>query len=276
MPINIKTDKEVDIINSMKQNTLYSHEFEKGRFFQVCHYDQDGFEIKLASKTNLKVVFLKDKNDIEGFEITKIINGVNKNGVKLSKFNFKQLKAFLHFISQIDLNSISERKISLQDDSLEKIDENTERKIKTLLKTGDGLKLVKSLLDNGLDNEDLVNTGYRKKSLETFKGLLYTDGYIQTYKAEVMNKPRTKDETAWQYFFEKNEWIFGYGLDYRFIESSNKEVEIGYGNIDFGSFNKFTVLVETKLPETPLIKKAKKKKDEEVSPNRADAWSLSD
>jgi hypothetical protein len=79
-------------------------------------------------------------------------------------------------------------------------------------------------------------------------------------------------EDKWQKFFKKNDWIFGYGLDYKYIESSNREVEIGYGKIDFASFNKFTVLIEIKTPQTPLLEKAKK---DEKSPNRSDAWSLS-
>ena len=71
-------------------------------------------------------------------------------------------------------------------------------------------------------------------------------------------------EDKWQKFFKKNDWIFGYGLDYKYIESSNREVEIGYGKIDFASFNKFTVLIEIKTPQTPLLEKAKKDEKSKV------------
>ena len=42
---------EDDIILNSKPNYLYSPEFEKGRFFQVVHEDEEGFEIKLCTRT---------------------------------------------------------------------------------------------------------------------------------------------------------------------------------------------------------------------------------
>jgi hypothetical protein len=40
----------------------------------------------------LKVIYIKDQDDIEGFEIIKLVNEAEKERVKLSKFNFAQLK----------------------------------------------------------------------------------------------------------------------------------------------------------------------------------------
>src|SRR5690606_40452410 len=99
---------EYDVIQNSIPNRLYWHEFEKGRFFQVVHEDENGFEIKLATRTMLKATYIKDNDDIEGIEITKLIDGKEKQKVSLSRFNFAQLKAFLSFISEIDLKGITE------------------------------------------------------------------------------------------------------------------------------------------------------------------------
>ena len=266
------TDEDV-ILNS-KLEHLYNHEFGDGRFFQVIFSDENETHIKLAARTCLKVVYLKEKDDIEGFEIIKIVSKKEKERVKLSKFNLEQLTCFLEFIKELDFKDVTKRRISLADDELSVLDSDTKAKIATLLSGDDGSDVVYELLDKGLiTNQDLVNTGYRKHQLELFESLLYKDG-LANYKAQI-GHPNTKDETAWQHFFQSNEWIFGYGLDYRFQGILQKEFHASTSNAagkeeviaDFllGD-KKFTTFVELKLPTTELFNKSK---------NRSNCWSLS-
>lgn len=116
---------EEEIILNSKTHMLYSHDFEKGRFFQVVYDEPAGFEVKLAAKTMLKVVYLKEKDDIEGFEIIKVVSGQPKQSLTLSKFNLQQVHAFLTFISKLDLKAISERRLRLADD--DELDPQTSR-----------------------------------------------------------------------------------------------------------------------------------------------------
>lgn len=214
---NIPNQKpsEEDVILNSRLQSLYNHQFESGRFFQVVFSNEDETHIKLASRTMMKVVYIKDKDDIEGLEIIKVVSKNESQKVKFSKFNLQQLKTFLTFINEIDLKGITERRIELSDDSMDVLDADTKKKITTLLSCSDGGDVVRELLSQGMiTTQDLVNTGYRKKQLEIFSKLLY-DGYLPEYK-ESIGKPDTKDETAWQQFFMDNQWIFGYGLDYRF------------------------------------------------------------
>jgi hypothetical protein len=102
---------EEEIIKTSKTNRLYSHEFEAGRFFQVVHEDENSATIRFAPRTMLKIIYIKDQDDIEGFEIIKVVNNKETQRVKLSKFNFAQLKAFLAFISEIDLKGITEKRL---------------------------------------------------------------------------------------------------------------------------------------------------------------------
>lgn len=222
----------------------------------------------------MKVTYIKDNEDIEGLSITKVVSGEDKQNLKFSKFNLKQLQTFLQFINDIDLKGISERRIQLADDSLEIIDQETKKKILTLMSGSNGSELVEEILESGvLTDRDIVNTGYRKVQIELFRKLLYED-YLETYK-ESIGTPNTKDETAWQHFFNVNPWIFGYGLDYCFqgilqkeFSASNTDADgTNQVNADYliGD-NRFTTFVELKVPNTELFSSIQ---------NRSRTWRLS-
>src|SRR3989338_7842441 len=190
---------EEDVAFNSKLEHLYNNDFGEGRFFQVVFSDDNETHIKFAPRTLLKVVYLKEKDDIEGLQLIKVVSGKDTERVKLSKFNLQQLKCFLDFINSIDLKGVSNRRISLADNSLNVLDLETKKKITTLLSGEEGSDIVIDLLKKGLiTNQDLVNTGYRKQQLDKFRKLLYENG-IQNYKVEI-DKSNTKDETAWQHF----------------------------------------------------------------------------
>jgi hypothetical protein len=265
---------EEDVVINSKLEHLYNHEFGDGRFFQVVFSDSEETHIKLAPRTLMKIVYLRENDDIEGFQITKVVSNKETERLKFSKFNMQQLRCFLDFINSIDLKGISSRRISLADDSLAVLDSETKKKITTLLSGTEGGEIVSDLLKNGfITNRDLVNTGYRKQALKKFENMLNGNG-VEAYKAE-MNKPGTKDETAWQHFFMQNQWIFGYGLDYRFQGVLQKEFHASDTSAagregvisDFLLGDKrFTTFVELKLPTTELFSSRK---------NRSNTWCLS-
>jgi hypothetical protein len=97
---------------------------------------------------------------------------------------------------------------------------------------------------------------------------------IETYRIE-HGITSTQPEKIWQHFFRRNEWIFGFGLDYRFLGILHVEAHVSDEDIagrdgsiaDFlmGAAN-FTVLVEVKRPGTRLFEERK---------NRAGSWKLS-
>jgi len=270
---NTHVPTEEEIIQKSKLRHLYNHEFGEGRFFQVVYEDANEVGVKVASRTMLKVVYIKDKDDIEGIEIVKLINGVEKQKVKFNKFDLQQLKAFLKFISEIDLKGITERRIKLESEL--ELDEETIKRIKTLLSGENGETVIKELIDDGiLTNEDIVNTGYRKQQCEIFEKLLWVEEYWKEYKA---NESITddKEEKVWQHYFAKNPWIFGYGLDYRYMGILQKEffasdTDADGKNAVISDFlladKRFTTFVEIKKPSTPLFKKDQ---------NRSKSWKLS-
>ena len=127
---------------------------------------------------------------------------------------------------------------------------------------------------------DIVSLGYRKTQLKLFGDLLEKQEIFSAKKKE-WNK--TKDEDVWQYFFEKNPWIFGYGLNFSYNEPVNKDkLEQVIKGFDIkGKGKKIDALlktrgivnsiclVEIKKPETLLLKDLK-------NPYRPECWQLSD
>lgn len=270
---NQNTTSEEEIISNYKPNQLYWHEFEAGRFFQVVHEDEKGAIIKFAPRTMLKVVYIKDQDDIEGFEIIKVVHNKETERIKLSKFNFAQLKAFLSFISEIDLKGITEKRLKIIDD--QELDFDTIRSVKTLLSKNGGAELVETLINEGIiSSKDIVNTAFRKRGLQIFTDLKNKQDYWKAYADENGIKKHS-EEKVWQYFFEKNQWIFGYGLDYRFQQILQREVHLSDSELDgsntvIGDYllgdKFFTTFIELKRPSTPLFGNEK---------NRSNSWRLS-
>jgi hypothetical protein len=73
------------------------------------------------------------------------------------------------------------------------------------------------------------------------------------------------NETSWQRFFEQHSWIFGHGLDYRFLVTGQAQADYGGSDVtgrggQQGDFLmnteadvRFSVLVEIKKPTSPLM-----------------------
>ena len=288
-----KQPTEDEVIQKSKTDVLYTTDFKDGKYFQVVFEDKKGFGVQIAPRTMFKVLYIKNKDDLTSFEIIKYTKKSDKaefedkQKVTLSKFNFSQLIAFLKLVSELDLKGITEGKISLASDELGELDDDTKKKIKTLLSKEDGADLIQELLNNGnITSKDIINTGYRKEQLEIFRKLLEEDNYLEEYKNSEAEKYKTqkkppittqsKNEKVWQYFFEQNEWIFGYGLDYRFMGILQREFaasnsEADGSNTVFADYllgdKKFTTFIEIKLPDTNIFGLLK---------NRSNSWCLSE
>ena len=125
-----------------------------------------------------------------------------------------------------------------------------------------------------ITSHDIVNIGYRKEQLVQFGRLLGVAGEVEAYAARTGVR-RDQPEKAWQHFLCHNEWIFGFGLDYRFLGILQSEAVVGTADLagrdapvsDFllGASH-FTVLVEVKHPATALFGGSRA---------RSGAWRLS-
>ena len=164
--------------------------------------------------------------------------------------------------------------LNFPDEYKTKIESADLLKIKKIFSENPDISLIEQVLKNNVTDKDIIALGYRKNQLEIFRKML-EENHLAEYKREVIKNTQIKDELAWQYFFNKNPWIFGYGLDYRFMGILQKEFSAsgteadGSGQVN-GDFligdRKFTTFLELKKPDTPLFKN---------STNRSGVWKLS-
>lgn len=77
-------------------------------------------------------------------------------------------------------------------------------------------EVLRAIVENSITEFDVVALSYRKKELNKFERLLNDASFFQNVRSEGSFRG---DEAVWQDFFERNPWIFGYGLN--FIFTSN-------------------------------------------------------
>ena len=95
--------------------------------------------------------------------------------------------------------------------------------IRSLLKSD--LRLIEEVVQQEVTERDIVAVAYRRKQLARFERLLKDDGY---FLAERQRLQCRGDEAVWQQFFEKNPWIFGYGLSFVYLSGLDGQ-EVGAG-----------------------------------------------
>jgi hypothetical protein len=275
---------EGEIILNSKLDTLYTHPFHigttgEGRYFNVVTLDDgsEKVELELTPRIRVSVVFIKEKKAVTGVHIAKF--RFNKRlgwredkteQIRLTPISFGKVVGLLRFLTEIDLGGIHERRIKLADDELPEIDSSTKTKIRTLLSRRDGAAMIEELLrSNILSHRDIVNSGYRKAQLRTFEQLLREPGFKEEYRRE-QGIVKEGAETLWQRFFERNPWIFGYGLHYIWCSNlPDAKLEQVVSGFDFGKEGKRVdallhtsatvrqfVLAEIKTPETLLLGKS--------------------
>lgn len=268
-------ERKVEIIENSHSDKLYMNDFGNGKFFNVTVINKDQFNIELTSKTQITLTFIKDKSDIQGMKITKVIDGQIKGELNISCLDLNQLKLFAEFIGTLNLNEVTERKTMLPYKSNHILAEDVELILSEIFKREDGVELIESFLKNeNITSKDIVNTGYRKHSLKVFGKLLNEPEYWKDYATgEQING--SSEEKVWQYFLQNNNWILGYGLDYRYQSILQKEANISDVNMNGKGVSiidyllgdkKFTTFVEVKKPSTKLFRK---------SQNRTNSWKLS-
>jgi len=221
-----------------------------------------------TGRDQIKIVVHENDNEKIGFVLQKF-RGDTGNPIKETNFSFYanefgELLEFLNLVRFIDLSDKSNFKLSLSD-LREKVLVSRDEKdfIDSLSKLhGDDRRiLLEQIRDNELTKQDLDILSGRKDGLALFHQKLYID--------------QDWSEPQWQNFFADNTWIFGYGLDYRFLSILQKEAAVSDSDIDgkhtvnsdflLGSTD-FTVLVELKRPDTPLF---------DTNRNRSKSWRLS-
>lgn len=182
-----------------------------------------------------------------------------------SQEEFKDLLDFLSTIKFIDFSNKDKFNIDQADIGTKKIlVDISDKEIIEAIKNYKGEKrerFLDLLRNQNITKEDLDILSGRKSGLNEF--------------SEGLSGKNDWTEPQWQLFFENNTWIFGYGLDYKFLRILQRESYVSgiyldgknYVKTDFLVADKnFTVIVELKKPNTPLF---------ENKQDRSESWRLS-
>ncbi len=180
------------------------------------------------------------------------IEAVEKDEFTFRAEEFERLLAFLEGIKFIDLSN--PENFQIED-----------------ISTRAGPKAIIDASDRGIiDRIRSMSKSQRSNVLRALQGTL-TDEEINVLlgrkeglkEYEIHMREGDWSEIQWQDFFERETWVFGYGLDYRLMRQFGRELTVGRAGtdnqnkpvIDFlMQFTEYTVLVEIKKPDTPIFK----------------------
>lgn len=172
---------------------------------------------KNGAKSCITAKFFEDDRHIFALSIQGYTVASSKPHSASFSFVGKEIGKLVEFLNQIQSMPLSEKgPMTVADESL----------AQHVISRSDVQKLVREneelfaeVIASEVTKEDLVAVAYRKKQLEVFRKLLADDQYFEKLKSV----KSYSSEALWQAFFEKNSWIFGYGLNYVYLSSWDKD-----------------------------------------------------
>ena len=235
-------------------------------------------EVVLRHKENAKsyisAKFIEDNRGIFVLNIQGYSVATDKPHNASFAFVGKEIDTLIEFIKNIkNYNFDDNGPVNISDEELKKLI-LSDRQVRSLLH--ENQEIFAELIKSEITKEDIIAVGYRKKQIVVFEKLLTDKKYFE----EIKNKTKSTNESLWQRFFEKNQWVFGYGLGYLFLSSlDDKKLEQVVQGHNVNSHGKRVdammktsglisnlCFIEIKTDTTPLL---------ENKPYRSGCWSPS-
>jgi len=220
-------------------------------------------QLRLTSggRQEIKAVFHEDSRNIGTLTIQKFTVETGSPHKTYFTFRSDELNELIKFLYGIGIVDIStEGKFTVPNHELKQmiLNENQARKLFRQNK-----ELITSLVESDVKDKDVIALGYRRNELEFFQRLLTDPDYSILMKKKYGNSL----ERVWQVFFERNPWVFGYGLTLLYLSPLDgkklEQVTSGYSvhghgkRIDALLKSKGIIstlcFAEIKTPETALI-----------------------
>jgi hypothetical protein len=157
-----------------------------------------------GGRFQIKATFVEDDRSFGTVTIQKFTSKLNPR--EYFSFGGREVTALLKFLTNIKrIYFPDEGKLNILDRDLEELLLKPEQMRRI---AADNQELLVAIARNEITSEDVVALAFRKKQLGVFERLLTDDAYFNAMVAQHGKGP----ESLWQRFFEKNPWIFGYGL----------------------------------------------------------------
>ncbi len=258
-------------IASMKMKNEEGHKFvKKGKEIILRITPNETQEIKAKYYEDLKGVF--------NLQIQKYTTATGSPHNTYFSFRGNEIKLLMKFLNNVTALPVKDKHSSKF--NINEIEEKSisEQEILNFLEINP--EIINEIIKKNITKEEIVNLGYRKQQLKIFEKLLNDKSFFHQRKKEL---GVNGSEAVWQDFFEKNTWIFGYGLDYVFNAPINgKKLEQVVSGFNFNNSGKrIDALMKTrgiinsfcfgelKTHTTKLLKQVK-------DPYRKECWAISD
>lgn len=168
---------------------------------------------------------------------------------------FWSLVACLSHCHDVDVTNFKRHKILESDKVLEIDDENLKDVVQQLIDRDYSKDVLMEILKK---DADLSGT-FAKSALQEQR-----ERDLSEFREHL--KRLDWQEPDWDSFFGKNRWIFGLGLDYRFLVTERTQANLGGHDVITGKGDRrtdtlsstdgdlnFTILIEIKKPDTPIF-----------------------
>ena len=224
--------EEVEYFESKRPDRTYvSRPFESPdermqRFFSkvVDHAEHHEFfkkkdelviRVTEGMRDEVKAIVYEDDREIQSLTIqrfTRTSGQPHKISFSFHGDEIGKLKTLIDAISAIPLPDGQKDRLDddIVDEALRSLGDQERRR----LLAGD-IDLVLEVAKNDITSSDVIALRYRKEQLQMFESLLTDTGHFASVQAEWCKHGA---EAVWQEFFERNPWIFGYGLQYVFTD----------------------------------------------------------
>ncbi|RDC58762.1 hypothetical protein AHMF7616_05272 [Adhaeribacter pallidiroseus] len=174
----------------------------------------------INAQSYISAKFIEDDRRIFVLNIQGYSVGTDKPRNASFAFIGDEINKLFEFLKNIQHVKLADSKpINISDEELKKliISDNQARSL-----LHDNQEIFTQIIRSEITKEDIVAIGYRKKQLGNYQNLLSDRIFFENAKT----KNNLTDESLWQKFFEKNQWVFGYGLGYIFLSSlDDKKLE---------------------------------------------------
>ncbi|KMQ75913.1 Shedu immune nuclease family protein [Marinobacter subterrani] len=197
---------------------------------------------KPDAKTYIKAKFIEDSRQIFVLTVQKFVSETGQPYGSGFSFVGDEIGRFCEFLANIhSVDFKNKAKVNITDEELRKIALTTHQARAFLV---DNQELFAEILKSEVTTEDIVAVGFRKKQLSVYDKLLNSESYFDDLRA----RKKCSNEALWQKYFEKNPWVFGYGLGYIFLSSlDDKKLEQVVQGHSIGSHGKrVDALMKTK------------------------------
>lgn len=189
------------------------YEYVKERDEVVLRKKQD-------AKTYITAKFLEDTRQTFVLTVQKFMTETGQPYGSGFSFVGEEIGRFCEFLANIQAVDFKTRsKVNITDEELRKIALTTHQ-AKSFVT--ENQELFAEALKSEVTTEDLIAVGFRKKQLSVYRQLLIDQNYFD----DIKKRKSCTNEGLWQKYFEKNPWIFGYGLGYIFLSGlDDKKLE---------------------------------------------------